>query len=588
MQTKLTEELFAKAAEDAKSVTESKSAVSRVGDYTSDNGENLSVEFSIDKEIAISKPYIRQYRRLFKAQFRNRGPQFDTISENETTRKSVSNVEVSTALTPLSPRESHGKQHSSEVSHTWNLFREETSKKAERLCSAAREGDLDQVQSLIEDLGAFIDAHNEEGDTPLICATKFGHAEVVRYLLDNGASVHLITHIQSREDSTTSRQLQDVYSPIHFAADAGFVDIMDLLTTSGANVNDARCEVAMEYGDQGDMAITKDITPLHLTAYDPECKVAIRLIDRGALVSARDSDGYTPLMIAVEKSNVRAVRIFLEAGALVDLGNIDGVTLFQIACDELSENSQECLEVLIMLIKHGADIKNWESGSPLIVKLCLQSPLSERHSEVLSLLLEAGADPNMRHAEESEKPRTLTPLACLMPERHFWSNGADHKQMVIRLKMMELLLSKGLRKSRLNGFSAISRLMYAFFNYCEDLRRWFPRVLNLATILVKLGAKFSDACPYLAKQKPFEEESRRSLFRKRILCALHIAAEHTGKNYKRPGDFMVETQEEFAQWVAGGCRNSKWPWPTIPFEPEQHFRAHRTGGLVGWLLRLKE
>lgn len=495
----------------------------------------MSIEFSIDKEIIRSKPYVRQYKRLFKAQFRGRRPQFDTISENVTAQESESNVEVSTALTRPLPHESHARHHNSEVTHTWNMFKEETSKKVERLCSAAQEGDLNQVRILIENSGAFIDAHNEEGDTPLICATKFGHVEVVRYLLEKEASVHLCSHIQSREDPANSKQLQDVYSPIHHAAEAGFIDIMDLLIKSGANVNDARCELATQYDDQDDMAIVKDITPLHLTAYDPECKVATQLIHHHASVTVRDSDGDTPLMAAVLEDNVRAVRIFLEAGAPVDLGCLNGFTPFEFACENLPKNSQECLEVFMLLIKHGANIEKLGNDNPLIIKFCLQSPLSERHSEALSLLLQAGADPNAQQklADESGKLRLVTPMACLMPERHFWSNGADKRELIIRMKMMNILLEGGVRKSRLGGFSALSRLMFAFFNYCEDMKRWFPTVLNLATILVKVGAKLSDACPYLAKQKYFEKRPRR--LRKRILCALHIVAEHTDKSYKRPG-----------------------------------------------------
>jgi len=154
--------------------------------------------------------------------------------------------------------------------------------------------------------------------------------------------------------------------------------------------------------------------------------------------------------------------------------------------------------------------------------------------------------------------------------------------------MLKILLEGGVRKSRWNGFSALSRLMDEFFNYCEDIRRCFPILLGFASFLVNAGARFSDACPYLAKQKHFEEKSRRCALAKRILCALHIVSEHTNKSYKHPGDFMAETGAEFAEWVAGGCRRSKWPWPMIPFETEQHFKAHRTGGLVGRILRWME
>lgn len=127
--------------------------------------------------------------------------------------------------------------------------------------------------------------------------------------------------------------------------------------------------------------------------------------------------------------------------------------------------------------------------------------------------------------------------------------------------------------------------MDGFFKYCEDMKRRFPLVLDFTILLVKGGAKFSDACPCLENGTHFEKRSRRSALGKRILCALHIVAEHTDKCYKYPGDFMAETRAEFSQWVAGGCHSREWPWAMIPFETEQHFKTHQTGGLVGWAVR---
>ncbi|KAF8857821.1 ankyrin, partial [Acephala macrosclerotiorum] len=265
LQTKSTKQLFATAAEDAKSITESKSTASRIGDYTSDNGENLSMEFSIDKEITRSKPYVKHYRTLVHAQFRSGRPKFNTISEDLTAEESESNVKVSTAPTthtpqsaqgPPTPPVSQGRRYTSEALQIWDLYREETRIKVAKLCAAARRGDLDNVRSLIES-GAIIDAHDEEGDTPLLCAIEFCHFEIALFLLDAGAS---------------------------------------------------------------------NFTPLHLAAYGAECKVTTQLINHHASVSAQDSDGATPLMIAVAYNNVCAVQMNLEAGAPVNLKDNDGFT----------------------------------------------------------------------------------------------------------------------------------------------------------------------------------------------------------------------------------------------------------------------
>ncbi|CZR67600.1 uncharacterized protein PAC_17499 [Phialocephala subalpina] len=589
LQTKSTKKLFAKSAEDAKSITESKSTASQIGDHTSDNGENLSVEFSIDKEITTSKPYVRQYRRLLKAQIRNRGPQFDSISEDVKAEDSESNFEVSTTPSLATfPQPSHGpptqptsqgREHSSEVLHTWNLYREETREKVAKLCAAALEGDLNKARSLIES-GAIIDAHDEDGDTPLLCAIEFHHFEVAHFLLDKGASVHLSSHIESREDSTDSKTLHEVFSPIHRAAEAGCVDIMDRLIESGACVNESTCELAIEY-DEGDTRVAKNFTPLHLTAYDPECNAAALLIDHGANISAQDSDGSTALMMAVYESNVRAVQINLAAGAPIDLKDNNGLSPFELSCSYLADNSQESIEMFISFIKHGANIENFGHTWPPIFQLCLQYPLSEQHPKALSLLLEAGADIDARLQGVAHETglQFITPIVCLMPGRRFWWSDVKERELAIRLEMLEMVLNAGARIGRWTGFDALSRLLYAFFNYCEDMRQGFPVVLGFATYLVKGGAKFSDGCPHQVKHKDFQEGSRRTKLKRRILCALHLVAEHRDKSYKRPGDFMAETQDEFVLWVAGGCHRREWPWPMIPFDTEHHFKSHRSGGL---------
>src|SRR5207302_11086539 len=57
----------------------------------------------------------------------------------------------------------------------------------EDLLSAARSGDLAAVKTAIEG-GAVIEAKTPYGQTPLYLAAMNGHEEVVRFLLDKGAS----------------------------------------------------------------------------------------------------------------------------------------------------------------------------------------------------------------------------------------------------------------------------------------------------------------------------------------------------------------------------------------------------------------
>lgn len=58
--------------------------------------------------------------------------------------------------------------------------------KEESLCEAARNGDVDRVNSLIAS-GADVTYFDGEGKTPLMYAAENGRSEVVKALLDGGA-----------------------------------------------------------------------------------------------------------------------------------------------------------------------------------------------------------------------------------------------------------------------------------------------------------------------------------------------------------------------------------------------------------------
>lgn len=90
--------------------------------------------------------------------------------------------------------------------------------------------------------------------------------------------------------------IQGGYTPLHYAATRGHLDVLELLLTFGWHVdslNDMR------------------ETPLHLAAYNGHASVAECLLDRGADVNALNSDDETPLFYAARKSHNRVVRLLI-------------------------------------------------------------------------------------------------------------------------------------------------------------------------------------------------------------------------------------------------------------------------------------
>ncbi|KAF8248974.1 ankyrin [Wilcoxina mikolae CBS 423.85] len=99
-------------------------------------------------------------------------------------------------------------------------------------------------------------------------------------------------------------------------------------------------------------------TPLHYacywTRYDiPENKSdtipAIRmLLEKGANIETKDSNGYTPLIDAINWKYVKAVETLLEYGADVNTTEQMGISALHIA----AVSSVECAK---LLVNHGAD-----------------------------------------------------------------------------------------------------------------------------------------------------------------------------------------------------------------------------------------
>jgi serine/threonine-protein phosphatase 6 regulatory ankyrin repeat subunit B len=90
------------------------------------------------------------------------------------------------------------------------------------LMFAAANGRVDLVRALL-DSGASVERTNEKGWTPLHVAAFHGHLEVCRLLLDWEAEVNPVTKRKRN-------------SPLHSAARNGHLSVVRLLVEEGANV----------------------------------------------------------------------------------------------------------------------------------------------------------------------------------------------------------------------------------------------------------------------------------------------------------------------------------------------------------------
>ncbi len=156
------------------------------------------------------------------------------------------------------------------------------------VADAARVGDLDAVRELLA-RGEDANAAHGDGMSALHWAAEQGHAELVRTLIQGGATVDATTRIGS-------------YTPLHVASAAGQAEVVRLLLEGGS--------------DAASTTSNSGATPLHLAANAGSVDTITALIDHGAEVEARERTwGQTPLIFAAARNRVDAIRALLERGA---------------------------------------------------------------------------------------------------------------------------------------------------------------------------------------------------------------------------------------------------------------------------------
>ncbi|WP_315601014.1 ankyrin repeat domain-containing protein [Treponema socranskii] len=188
-----------------------------------------------------------------------------------------------------------------------------------------------------------------DGQTPLHIAAIQHHKSIARYLLANGAHT-------SAQDITGA-------TPLHEAVRYGDIDIAKALLESGADVNaednlgktpvmlvipedkrEAMYSLLIEHAADVAKKDAYGDTVLHtatMTSLAPS--ILELLVAGGADVNARNKDGVSPLLIAVQKRNLSHVKFYAERGADINAADKAGNTPLSLAL----KDGQAMLEMLV-------------------------------------------------------------------------------------------------------------------------------------------------------------------------------------------------------------------------------------------------
>ncbi|WP_341811169.1 ankyrin repeat domain-containing protein [Wolbachia endosymbiont (group A) of Oxytorus armatus] len=252
----------------------------------------------------------------------------------------------------------------------------------EGLLTAVQDGNLNEAEGLVS-RNANVNTRDKYSWTPLHWAAYKGHLEVAEFLVKKGADVNAAS-----ENLYGSR-------PIHIAIENNNKNIIEFLLSKEVGVNDT--------DKQG-------YTPLHYAAWRGRLEVARFLIEKGADINAADTStaGKKPIHVAAENNSESVIEFLLEKGVSVDEADKNGWTPLHYA----ARFGQP--EVAKFLIEKGADIN--VADASIAGKRPIHVATEENNKDIIEFFLSKGVSVN-----DTDKD-SRTPL--------HWASWSGHLDLV--------------------------------------------------------------------------------------------------------------------------------------------------------------
>lgn len=224
------------------------------------------------------------------------------------------------------------------------------------------------------------------------------------HLASKTGNTHLIQKMIDRHLECINQTAANEVSPLHIAAAFGHFDVVKLLVDNGAEVN----------------AVDKYFhTPLHRAVESNEVEIVDYLLEKNARFSMPNTSGLSALGCGVVLGNLDVIKRLLMAGDNPNFRDRCGQTYLHFCCkaesdmwlmtDRIMFNSifgssrrarekspQLNLQMASLLIDHGADIFVRDSNNDTPFSLALR----QFDADMVTLLLNAGISLKLTNAEE--------------------------------------------------------------------------------------------------------------------------------------------------------------------------------------------
>ena len=263
--------------------------------------------------------------------------------------------------------------------------------------------------------GEHIDKTNEKGQTLLHYAADIGDLNLMKFAVENGADVN------KKDEEGRPAAYYALRTTYYYEVRNNWTPLLDYLADNGANL--AEVEIY-------------DEPLIYFATQTAGAEALSMLINRGVSVNTADVSGKTPLFVV---KTAEMAKILIDAGADVNYNSNHDVSptpVFEFL-EESLDVLRESSDILKLLIEAGADleVRNSEHGdTPLLVAI------RYGYHRAALILIDAGANINAKNNGNE------TPL-LRAAHRHY---SAAYSNAVEELEWLKTLIELGADKSATN------------------------------------------------------------------------------------------------------------------------------------------
>lgn len=216
---------------------------------------------------------------------------------------------------------------------------------------ACQEGDKNVVEFLLR-VGADFNKRDKDGFHALEIASTKGYIDIVKLLIDNGADIHMSRNGFTAVHAAAASCHNDIVDlfircganihikdddgngrlPLHWAIQEGCIDVVKILIKNGADIDcrengdgytPLNIAVSEGYNELVSLLISSgadvnakfycNTTALHTACAWERTEIVALLLENNANPFVKDSEGKTPLDIAIEVDNKIIIKLLEEA-----------------------------------------------------------------------------------------------------------------------------------------------------------------------------------------------------------------------------------------------------------------------------------